>query len=290
MEQNPQDGFSEHRQYLLSLGYRMLGSMADAEDLVQETFLRWQQASSNEIRSPRAFLTTILTRLALNHLDSARVRREQYVGPWLPEPIVTTEPTDPAELSESLTMAFLVLLESLSPLERVTFLLHEVFDYPHAEVAKITGSTEVACRQAFRRAKASVAERRPRFKPSPSAAERLTTRFLDAVQAGRLDDLLSMLHENVVSYSDGGGLTRAALNPIYGPDKVARFLIGVARKGGTGLERRATFINGQPGFIGFLDGRPRTAMVLDIENDQVRNVYIVVNPQKLQNLAKEKQQ
>lgn len=290
MEPYGPDRFSEHRQYLLSLGYRMLGSMADAEDLVQETYLRWQQASRDDIHTPRAFLTTVLTRLALNHLDSARVRREQYVGPWLPEPVVTTEPTDPAELSESLTMAFLVLLESLSPLERVAFLLHEVFEYSHAEVAQITGSTEAACRQAFRRAKASVAERRPRFKTSPSAAEQLTTRFLDAVQAGRMDDLLSMLHENVVTYSDGGGVTRAALNPIYGADRVARFLVGVARKGGPGLIRRAAFINGQPGFIGFLDGRPHTAMVVDIENDRIRTVYIVVNPQKLQNLAKEKQQ
>jgi len=287
MEQNPQNVFTEHRQYLLSLGYRMLGSMADAEDLVQETYLRWQQASPDEIRSPRAFLTTILTRLALNHLDSARVRREQYVGPWLPEPVVTTAPPDPAELSESLTMAFLVLLESLSPLERAVFLLHEVFDYSHAEVAEITGSTEAACRQAFRRAKAAVAERRPRFKPSPTAAGQITTRFLDAIQTGRIDDLLSMLHQNVVTYSDGGGQTRAALNPIYGADRVARFLIGIAHKAGN-LTRQSVLINGQPGFIGYIDGKPRTAMVLDIEDDRIRNVYIVVNPQKLQNLAKEK--
>jgi len=287
MEQNPQNVFTEHRQYLLSLGYRMLGSMADAEDLVQETYLRWQQASPDEIRSPRAFLTTILTRLALNHLDSARVRREQYVGPWLPEPVVTTAPPDPAELSESLTMAFLVLLESLSPLERAVFLLHEVFDYSHAEVAEITGSTEAACRQAFRRAKAAVAERRPRFKPSPTAAGQITTRFLDAIQTGRIDDLLSMLHQNVVTYSDGGGQTRAALNPIYGADRVARFLIGIAHKAGN-LTRQSVLINGQPGFIGYIDGKARTAMVLDIEDDRIRNVYIVVNPQKLQNLAKEK--
>lgn len=282
------DHFTENRQYLLSLGYRMLGSMADTEDLVQETYLRWQQASVDEIRSPRAFLTTILTRLALNHLDSARVRREQYVGPWLPEPIVTSAPPDPAELSESLTMAFLVLLESLSPLERAVFLLHEVFDYSHAEVAEITGSTEAACRQAFRRAKAAVAERRPRFRTSPTTAGQLTTRFLEAVQAGRIDDLLAMLHQNVVTYSDGGGQTRAALNPIYGAERVARFLIGIAQKGATGLTGVFSEVNGQPAFIGYIDGEPRTVMVLDIEDDRIRTVYIVVNPQKLQNLAKEK--
>jgi RNA polymerase sigma-70 factor (ECF subfamily) len=282
-----QDRFSEHRQYLLSLGYRMLGSMADAEDLVQETFLRWQQASADEIRSPRAFLTTVITRLALNHLDSARVRREQYVGPWLPEPIVTTEARDPAELSESLTMAFLVLLESLSPLERAVFLLHEVFDYSHAEVADITGSTEAACRQAFARAKKAVGERRPRFRPARRTAQQLTETFLNAVQQGSVDDVIALLHPDAVTYSDGGGQVRAALNPIYGADRVARFLVGIAQKGGTGLTRIFSEVNGQPAFVGFLDGKIRTVLVLDIEQDKIRNIYIVVNPDKLQHLAKE---
>jgi RNA polymerase sigma-70 factor (ECF subfamily) len=261
--------------------------MADAEDLVQETYLRWQQASAGEIRSPRAFLTTVLTRLALNQLDSARARREQYVGPWLPEPIVTTETRDPAELSESLTMAFLVLLESLSPLERAVFLLHEVFDYSHAEVAEITASTEAACRQAFRRAKASIAERRPRFHPPRRTARQLTETFLNAVQQGRVDEVIALLHPDVVTYSDGGGQVRAALNPIYGADRVARFLVGIAQKGATGLTRVFSEVNGQPAFIGFLDGKLRTVLVLDIEQDKIRNIYIVVNPDKLQHLAKE---
>jgi RNA polymerase sigma-70 factor, ECF subfamily len=283
------DRFSEHRPYLLSLAYRMLGSMADAEDLVQETYIRWQQASPAEVRSPRAFLTTVLTRLALNYLDSARVRREQYVGPWLPEPILTTAVRDPAELSESLTMAFLILLESLSPLERITFLLHEVFDYSHSEIADITGSTEAASRQAFRRAKAAIAERRPRFHPQPNAAERLTQTFLNAMQQGKVEDLLALLHPEVVTYSDGGGQVHAAMNPIYGPDRVARFLVGIARKGGQGLISIPSEVNGQPAFIGLLDGKLRTVLVLDIEQDRIRNVYIVVNPDKLQHLAKEKQ-
>jgi RNA polymerase sigma-70 factor, ECF subfamily len=291
MAPNPQyvsrDDFSEHRQYLLSLGYRMLGSMADAEDLVQETFLRWQQASNEEIRSPRAFLTTVLTRLALNHLDSARVRREQYVGPWLPEPIVTTEAPDPAELSESVTMAFLVLLESLSPLERAVFLLHEVFDYSHAEVAQITGSTEAACRQAFARARKAVAQRRPRFRTAHRAALQLTETFLNAVQQGSVEGILALLHPDVVTYSDGGGQVRAALNPIYGADRVARFLVGIAQKGATGLTRIFSEVNSQPAFIGFLDGKIRTVLVLDLADDKIRNIYIVVNPDKLQHLAKE---
>lgn len=283
------DTFSEHRPYLVSLAYRMLGSMADAEDLVQETFLRWEQTSREEIHTPRAFLTTVLTRLAINHLESARVRREQYVGTWLPEPVVTTGTRDPAELSESLTMAFLVLMESLTPLERAVFLLHDVFDYSHAEIADIIGKTEDACRQTLRRAKQAVQERRSRFEVRPSAADRLTTEFAAAVQAGNLDDLMSLLHEDIIAYSDGGGRTRAALNPIYGKDHVARFLVGIARKGGDGLKRQVAEINAQPGFLGFRDGEAQTALVLDIEQDRIRAIYIVVNPEKLQHLHKEQE-
>jgi RNA polymerase sigma-70 factor (ECF subfamily) len=283
------DTFSEHRPYLVSLAYRMLGSMADAEDLVQETFLRWKQAASEEIHAPRAFLTTVLTRLAINHLESACVRREQYVGNWLPEPVVTTGMRDPAELAESLTMAFLVLMESLTPLERVVFLLHDVFDYSHAEIADIIGKTEDACRQTLRRAKQAVQERRSRFEVRSSAADRLTAEFATAVQTGNLDDLMSLLNEDIVAYSDGGGRTRAALNPIYGKDRVARFMIGIARKGGQGLKRQVAEINAQPGFLGFRDGVAQTAVVLDIERDRIRAIYIVVNPEKLQHLRKEKE-
>lgn len=279
------DTLSEHRPYLLSLAYRMLGSMADAEDLVQETFLRWEKAAHEEVHTPRAFLTTVLTRLAITHLESARMRREQYVGPWLPEPVVTTGMRDTVELSESLTMAFLVLLESLTPLERAVFLLHEVFDYSHGEISEIIGKTEDACRQTLRRAKQAVQERRSRFEVNPNAADRLTAEFAAAVQAGNLEDLMSLLHEDIIAYSDGGGRTRAALNPIYGQNRVARFLIGIARKGGHGLKRQVAEINAQPGFLGFRDGEARTALVLDIEQDRIRAIYIVANPDKLQHLT-----
>jgi RNA polymerase sigma-70 factor, ECF subfamily len=284
--------FSGERPYLLSLAYRMLGSMADAEDMVQETYLRWTQADAAEIRSPRAFLTTVLTRLTINYLESARVRREQYVGPWLPEPVVTKSVPDPAELAESLTMAFLVLLESLTPMERAVFLLHEVFDYSHAETAEIVGSSDEACRQMLRRAKQAVEARRPRFRPQPEEAERMMERFGAAVGAGDVEALMSLLHEEIAAYSDGGGRTRAAVNPIYGRDRVARFLIGIARKGGTGLKHRMTRINGRPATIGFRDGRATTVLVLDMEEDEsgrelIRAIYIVVNPEKLQRLPKE---
>ena len=280
------DTFSEHRRYLFGLAYRMTGSAADAEDLVQEAWLRWTRASEEEVRTPRAYLTTVLTRLAINHMQSASVRREEYVGEWLPEPVLTTDTRDPAELAESLQMAFLILLESLSPAERAVFLLAEVFEYPHAEIADIVGKSEESCRQMLRRAKQAVAQRRSRFHPSEEQAEKVTGRFIQVVEHGDLEGLMSMLHEDIVLYSDGGGRTRAAINPIYGRDRVARFLLGIARKR-EGLKRYGVQINDQPGVLGFSDGLAQTAMVLDIERDRVQTVYIVVNPDKLQTLPTE---
>jgi len=288
MEAVEQDVFSQHRGYLISLAYRMTGSMADAEDLLQEAYLRWREVDVAEVREPRALLTTIVTRLAINYLDSARVRREEYVGEWLPEPVVTTAQRDPAELSESLTMAFLVLLESLTPLERAVFLLHEVFEYSHEEIAGITGKNVEACRQLLRRAKQAVQQRRPRFEPSTDAAAKLTAEFAHAMQTGDADALMHLLHEEIVAYSDGGGRVRAAINPIYGRDRVARFLVGIARKRGDGLKQQFAEINAQPGFLGFENGEAQTALVLDIEESRIRNIYIVVNPEKLHYLPKEK--
>jgi RNA polymerase sigma-70 factor (ECF subfamily) len=287
MEAVDQDVFTEQRGYLISLAYRMTGSMADAEDLLQEAYLRWQQAGAEQIRSPRAFLTTVVTRLAINHLESARVRREEYVGEWLPEPVITSAASDPAELSESLTMAFLVLLETLTPLERAVFLLHEVFDYSHAEIAAVTAKSEEACRQVLRRAKQSVQRRQPRFTPAAGEAEQLTEQFARALQTGDADALMNLLHEQVVAYSDGGGRARAAINPIFGRDHVARFLAGIARKTGDGLKRQFAEINAQPGFLAFRNGEVEGALVLDIQQQQIRAVYIVVNPDKLHHLPKE---
>jgi RNA polymerase sigma-70 factor (ECF subfamily) len=281
------DTFSEHRKYLFSLAYRMTGSAADAEDLVQETYLRWQQANHDEVLAPRAFLTTVITHLAINYLGSARVRREEYVGVWLPEPVLTSAIHDPAVRHESLTMAFLVLLESLTPLERAVFLLHEIFDYSHAETAEIVGRSEEACRQILRRAKQAVQERRPRFTVNNEMAEQLTSKFAEAMQAGNIDALMSMLHNDAVVYSDGGGRTRAALNPIIGKDRVARFLAGIARKHGGELKRYAAEINAQPGLLGFQEGAVRTALSLEIVDDRIQTVYIIVNPDKLQKLPKE---
>ncbi|MFT4114912.1 RNA polymerase sigma factor SigJ [Silvibacterium sp.] len=284
--------FTEHRQYLFALAYRMTGSAADAEDLVQETWLRWQRAGQEEIRVPRAFLTTVITRLAIQHLESARVRREEYVGPWLPEPMVTAEQRDSAELSESLTMAFLVLLESLSPVERAVFLLHEIFDYSHAETALLVGKTETACRQLLSRAKRALrdrkSERRPKYEARPAAAKQLSDALSHAMQGGDLASLMTLLDEQVIVYSDGGGLRRAAINPIRGPERAARFLIGVARKTSDGLNRYATEINAQCGLLGFRKGEVESALVIDTAEGRVRAVYIVVNPEKLRHLPEER--
>jgi RNA polymerase sigma-70 factor, ECF subfamily len=287
METIDQSVFSEHRQYLFSLAYRMTGSAADAEDLLQETYLRWSQTSRDDIRTPRAFLTTVISRLAITHLESARVRREQYVGSWLPEPVVTTAGSDPAVLSESLTMAFLVLLESLTPLERAVFLLHEVFDYSHAEIGEIVGQSEEASRQSLRRAKQAVERRRPRFEPQPLAARQLTEEFARAMTTGNVAALMNLLHEDIVAYSDGGGRVRAAVNPIFGRDHVARFLAGIAQKTDPGLHRQLVEINAQPGVLGFRDGEAQGALVLDIDQGHIRTIYIVVNPEKLQHLPKQ---
>jgi RNA polymerase sigma-70 factor, ECF subfamily len=278
------DTFNEHRPYLFSIAYRMLGTVADAEDMLQEAFLRWERAGTDEIRSPRAFLATITTRLCLNHLESARVRREEYVGPWLPEPLVTDErePVDRVELAESLSIAFLVLLETLSPAERAVLLLRDVFGYEYSEIATILGTSEANCRQALSRARKHVSENRPRFETSPEQHDALLRGFLKAAADGDLAGLVAILAEDVTLRSDGGGKATAALNPIEGADKVARFFVGVIKKfGATYGDFRFAEINGQPGVIAYVDGEPASVLTFEFSNGRIRNVFIVRNPDKL---------
>jgi RNA polymerase sigma-70 factor (ECF subfamily) len=283
------DTFHEHRGLLFSIAYRMLGSSADAEDMVQETFIRWQQTSGVDIRSARAFLVTIISRLCINHLHSARVQREEYFGEWLPEPLVTSlMDTDSPELSRidgSLSMAFLVLLERLNPVERAVFLLREVFDYEYSEIAEILGQSEANCRQILGRARQRVAEMRPRFDPSPQQRERLLHQFLKATSDGNLEGLVALLSSEVVLHSDGGGKAPALPKPIYGPDKVARAILGGNKKfAPPDLVRRMVEINGQPGLVTYLAGRPFLVFTLDVADGLVRNIYIVSNPEKLAHL------
>lgn len=281
------DAFSQYRSLLFSIAYRMLGSVADAEDMVQETFIRWQ-ASSDEIRSPRAFLVTIISRLCINHLQSARVQREQYIGQWLPEPLLTGTGSDPYEIShidESLSMAFLVLLERLTPMERAVFLLREVFDYEYSEIAGILGQNEASCRQILSRARQHVAKVRPRFDASLKQHEQLLHEFLDAASNGNLDALVALLSSQVVFHSDGGGKSAAVPNLVYGPGNVARAILGgLAKLVPKNLVSRMAQINGKPGVVSYLDGRPYSVFTIDIADGRVQSVFIVTNPEKLARL------
>jgi RNA polymerase sigma-70 factor (ECF subfamily) len=277
--------FDQYRSLLFSVAYRMLGSVADAEDMLQETFIRWQQAADDDIRSPRAFLVTIISRLCINHLQSARVQREEYVGQWLPEPIVTDPESDPLAIirvDESLSMAFLVLLERLTPVERAVFLLREVFEYKYSEIAAVLGQSEVNCRQILRRARQHVSEMRPRFKPSAQKQNDLLERFLKAIGSGDMDGLLALLSSDVVLHSDGGGKAIAVPNLVHGAGNVARGIFGGIRKlVPKDVVRRMAQINGAPGVVTYLNGKPFSVLTLDASEGRVRAIYIVTNPEKL---------
>jgi len=279
---NRPETFNEYRPLLMSIAYRMLGTRADAEDAVQETFLRYQ-ATQEEPSSPKALLATIITRLCIDELRSSRVQRERYVGPWLPEPVVT-EGTK-VEMAESLTMAFLVLLESLTAVERAAFLLHEVFDYDYTEIAGMIGKTEASCRQMVHRAKERITTRRRRFEPSPEETERITSQFLKTAQNGDVAGLMALFADDAVMISDGGGKVRAALNPVRGPSAIARFVMGVLKK----IESLSptyslTEINGQPAFVTSISGENISAAILDIQDGLVQKLFIVANPDKLRTI------
>jgi len=285
---HPLAAFDEHRGLLFSIAYRMLGSRADAEDMLQETFLRWQHASEAAVHDPRAFLVTVVTRLCINQLQSARVRREQYFGQWLPEPLFTQltaeQPPIPG-IDGSLSMAFLMLLERLTPVERAVFILREVFDYEYAEVAAMLGRSEASCRQTLKRAKQHVAEERQRFESSPQEHQRLLQEFLEATARGNMQGLLALLSKGVVLYTDGGGKATAVPNPIYGPDHVARFFLGARKKFmPKDVVRRFTEINGQPGIAVYHQDHVFGVLTIDVLEGQIRGIYIVRNPDKLQRL------
>src|SRR5215208_2694259 len=275
--------FDRNRPLLFSISYRMLGSLMEAEDVVQEAYLRWQGTEDEEVHSPSAYLSTVVTRLCIDRLRSAQARREQYVGPWLPEPLLEEQSLGPADLDDSLSMAFLVLLESLTPVERAVFLLREVFGYEYAEVASLVGKSEANCRQISRRARQSVAARRPRFESSPEQEERLMEGFLHASLEGDIEALLELLSEDVTLYSDGGGKTRAALNPIYGADKVARFLSGILGNIPPDFAVRQTHVNGRPGLVGYFgDGSPHSVVSIEVAEGSIKAIRLVVNPEKLE--------
>lgn len=281
--------FAAARPELFAIAYRMLGSVADSEDVLQDTYLRWQSTDRSGVDNPAAYLTTIVTRLCVDHLKSARVRREAYVGPWLPEPLLTETapgPAETAELADSVSMAFLVLMESLSPLERAAFLLREVFGYDYAEMAHILQRGEPACRQLVSRARKHVSARRPRFAASRDEGERLATSFLIACATGDLDALVELLAEDVVLWSDGGGVVSSARRPVVGADKVARFLIGIAQMEPGPLGVDLVWVNNGPGAVIRSAGVPISVFALDVGDDgRIAGVRIVRNPEKLARLS-----
>lgn len=279
------DLFETHRGYLTGIAYRMLGSLSEAEDMLQEAWLRWRGATRDEIQQPRAFLRTVVTRLCLDQLRSARARREEYVGPWLPEPLVGEDPTgvDAQPLARDVTFSLMLALERLTPPQRAAFLLHDVFEVPFAEVAETIGQSEAACRQLAARARKQVRDSHRRYPTEKDEAERLTAAFLAAARDGDVDRLRAVFAEDVVVYTDGGGRRPAALNVLRGRERAVGLFAGLHRKRSGRLPEVLYLgpINGSPGLITLeSDGLPQ-ALSVEVVGERIVAVYIVRNPEKL---------
>jgi RNA polymerase sigma-70 factor (ECF subfamily) len=274
--------FEPHRRFLVGVAYRMLGSVAEAEDVVQDAYLRWEGADRAEVLEPRAFLARIVTRLCLDRIKSARNKREEYVGTWLPEPIV--EAPGPTQVADDLSVALLMTLERLSPLERAAFLLHDVFDMDYSQIAGVLERSEAACRQLATRAREHVRDERPRFEPTREAEAKLTAAFATAMMSGDTGALSTLLAEDAVFYSDGGGKLKAALNPIFGRAKIVRFFEGIKNKSAPLTDARPVRINGLPGFV--LQGElgPETISI-ETSGDRIVAIYAIRNPDKLKHLT-----
>ncbi|MFF5858655.1 RNA polymerase sigma-70 factor [Streptomyces sp. NPDC012751] len=285
------DVFEEHRPLLTGVAYRMLGRVADAEDVVQEAWLRWYRADRAEVREPRAYLVRVTTRLAIDRLRQVRASGEAYPGPWLPEPYLTefadTAPdsAERAVLADTVSLAVLIVLESLSPLERAVFVLREAFGYPYAEIAALLDRAEPAVRQLAGRARRHVAERRPRYEVDPARRRDLTERFLAAAGEGDLAGLMSLLAPDVRLVGDSGGKAKAPVRVLHTADKVGRFLVGVARSAPADLSFRVLEVNGGPALLLLSGGKPDSLVQVDIADGRVTSVYVLRNPDKLRYLA-----
>jgi RNA polymerase sigma-70 factor (TIGR02957 family) len=276
--------FEEHRPLLFTVAYEILGSVADAEDVLQESWLRWDGADRSHVLDPRAYLVRVVTRQALNRLRTVKRQRETYVGPWLPEPLATThDVAEDAELADSVSLAMLVVLETLSPLERAVFVLREVFGFEYDEIAEATGRSADAVRQTASRARRHVEARRPRV-PEPPDARLVAERFLTAAATGDVKALLDVMSPEVVLVSDGGGVMKAALRPITGADKVGRFLAAVVPQGAE-VDMRWTVANGRPSVLLYVDGELDSWGSLVVADGRVREIYLVRNPEKLRHLG-----
>lgn len=288
MKEPEQDSFEKHRKMLEGLAYRMCGTWADAQDIVQETHLKWHAAEKTTIENPRAWLVTVCSRLAMDTLKSARVRREQYVGTWLPEPLVMHEdevtPDRQAQIDDSVSIALMFAMERLSPFERATFLLHDVFGYDFAQVAAILGKSESACRKSASRGRKAVQAGRPRFQSDAKTHQQLLGAFLEAVHDGEPDKLKTLLAASVELHADSGGRVTTAPAGLTGADAVAAFFITVWRENISSPERvhmATRWFNGQPGMLILLDGQPLVALSLAVEDDRISRIFALRNPEKL---------
>jgi RNA polymerase sigma-70 factor, ECF subfamily len=283
------DLFTTDRPLLFSIAYRMLGSASDAEDVLQDAWLRYRSVDQSTIRSPKALATTIVTRLCLDRLKSARATREEYIGPWLPEPVLTSEVEGPEtrlQRAESVTLAFLVLLEQLSPEERAVFLLKDVFEYEHAEIGEMLGMTPENSRQLLHRAKARLAQGRPRMSGSPESRRAVAERFAQALSVGDGPALTALLARDVGMWSDGGGKVSAARRPLLGRDEITKFLVGLHRTSRTaGLIRAISLqledVNSEPALVVRVGGRLESIFVISIDGDAITGIRVIRNPDKL---------
>ncbi|MGW4636677.1 RNA polymerase sigma-70 factor [Nocardia sp. NPDC004415] len=278
-----QDPFLEHRRLLFATAYRMLGTVTDAEDVLQDAWLKWHAVDQATVEHPRAYLVRAVTNLALNRLTSARATREQYIGPWLPEPVLTSpDIAEDTALADTVSTAMLVVLETLAPVERAVFLLREVFGYSHAEIADTLDRSEANVRQIAHRARDHVRSRRPRFDTDQAARARVTDRFMAACAGGDLNALMDLLAPEVTCWSDGGGVVTAARRPMHGPDHVARWILGVlAKPASAGVELTAADINGERGALACFAGNPGAAFTYDLVDGLIHNLRFQVNPGKL---------
>jgi RNA polymerase sigma-70 factor (ECF subfamily) len=276
-----EDPFVAHRSLLFTVAYEMLGSAADAEDVLQEAWLRWADVDQSQVRDPRAYLVQVVTRQALNQMRTLSRRREQYVGEWLPEPLLTSpDVAEDAELADSVSIAMLTVLETLGPTERAVFVLREVFEMPYGEIAEAIGKSTPAVRQIARRAREHVTARRPRVKVSRSEQQAVVERFLDAFRTGQIQELMEVMAPDVVLIADGGGLARAARSPVQGAERVAKFLAR-AHQVVAALETTTVWINGAPAGRLEFDGELGATVSLAVENGRITRIYVVRNPRKL---------
>ena len=285
--------FARHRARVFGVAYRLTGTVSDAEDVVQETWLRWAGADIANIRSAEAWLTTVAGRVGLDHLRRVKARRETYVGPWLPEPLIDVTgdmhqptPEDTLSIADDVSVALLHMLERLKPEERAAFLLHEAFDYDYGELSSLLGKTEAACRQIVSRAKRRVSEERPRFRADTHEHERLAVAFADALKSARPDALLACLTPDAVLYSDGGGKAAAALNPIYTAEHITRFVFGLAKKFSFPMTPLPVTINGQRGFALLYENKLHSLISAEVHGGLITTIYLMRNPDKLTRAAK----